>query len=204
MLEIINGKLTFINIQNADFNLCVDFLRPDFLKRLRELGKKNLLLKAIGDKGNNILNITDATAGLGRDAFLIAHRGHHVTLIERDATIHALLSDGLQRAKQQFPDTVARMQLLHQDSLLTLPDNDIIYLDPMFPERKKSALVKKDMQTMQQILGHQADILPLLKMAITRAQQRVVLKRPKLAKVLLKPHFQLHSKTHRFDIYQHL
>lgn len=202
MLKILNNILTFIDIENPHLNLCVNFLTPRFFLRIEQTGKKTLLIKAIGDKGSGKkLKIIDATAGLGRDAFLIAHRGHQVTLIEKDKTVHALLEDGLKRAQHKFPETVARMHLIHADSLKNLCAADAIYLDPMFPERKKSALVKKDMQAMQKILGHQNNIEMLLQAALNSKATRVVLKRPKLSETLLKPDFQLHSKTYRFDVY---
>ncbi|PIQ42970.1 MAG: hypothetical protein COV52_09325 [Gammaproteobacteria bacterium CG11_big_fil_rev_8_21_14_0_20_46_22] len=183
-------------------NLHIDFLSPAFHKRLRETGQKSPLFKAIGNDKH--ISVLDMTAGLGRDTFLLAHRGHRVTAVEQSAELFALLSDALKRAEARYPETLSRITLLHGDSLgliQTLPAHDIVYCDPMFPERKKSALVKKDMQIMQQLLGHGDNAEALLAAALSHAQKRTVLKRPKLSDILGKPSFSQTSKTHRFDVY---
>jgi len=173
--------------------------------------KKESIAKAIGIKGQTVPNVLDATAGLGRDAFILASFGCKVDMIERSATVAALLADGLERAnsngllKQWLPE---RMKLFHGASLQLLKDwqgdqPDVVYLDPMFPHRKKSALVKKEMRLFQQFLGPDEDADALLEPALTLAKQRVVVKRPDTAPHLndCEPNMAIKGKKLRFDVY---
>jgi len=193
---------TGLTLQSDGHTIQVDFLAPSFQKRLKQTGKKSNFFKAIGNKGP--YQIIDMTGGLGRDAFLLAHRGDTVTIIEQSPVVFALLEDGLNRAREAYPDTYARLNLHYGNSLILLkqlPMPDIVYCDPMFPERKKSALVKKDMQSLQTLLGHDDNAEMLLEEAVKFAKKYVVLKRPKLAPVLKNPLRQYHGKTMRFDVY---
>lgn len=180
-------------------------------RRLHGGGKKEAIAKAVGLKGKQQLHVLDATAGLGRDAFVLASLGCTVDLIERSAVVAALLDDGLRRAA--IHDTLKtwlpqRMRLHHgpanilmQDGSISAPD--VIYLDPMFPHRKKSAMVKKEMRLFQQMLGPDEDADGLLAPALALATQRVVVKRPDSAPWLKskKPNMAITSKKHRFDVY---
>lgn len=143
----------------------------------RKQQKKELLVRAVEGKGGNggaSLNIIDATGGLGRDSFLLAAAGHRVCIFEREPVIAALLADGLARAAVH-PETAAicaRIRLMVGDAVPALEAAgiqkigageagedcvdceegegvDAVYLDPMFPERRKSALVKKELQLLQ-------------------------------------------------------
>ena len=80
---------------------------------------------------------------------------------------------------------------------------DVVYLDPMFPERKKSAKVKKQMQAFHAIVGTDADADGLLALALNVATYRVVVKRPAGANYLAekKPSYSLEGKSTRYDIY---
>ena len=78
---------------------------------------------------------------------------------------------------------------------------DVIYIDPMHPMRTKSALVKKEMQALQQIIGPDVDALDLLECAIKSVKQRVVVKWPQKAPALRPPDRSIEGKTVRFDIY---
>ena len=80
---------------------------------------------------------------------------------------------------------------------------DVVYLDPMFPHRKKSALVKKEMRVFQQLLGSDDDADSLLAPARELAGKRVVVKRPAYAEPLadVPPAMAITSKKHRFDVY---
>ncbi|MEN8215361.1 MAG: class I SAM-dependent methyltransferase [Pseudomonadota bacterium] len=169
-------------------------------------GRKQPLAKAIGLKDGT--TVLDATAGLGRDAFILAHLGCHVQMIERSPVVAALLYNGLQRAEQDAKIGTLikeRLQLIHhdaQDWLLQLSEQpDVIYLDPMYPHRKKSALVKKEMRLFRAIVGDDLDAPALLKVALACARRRVVVKRPKWAPSLEKPSFYIESENTRFDVY---
>ena len=155
-------------------------------------------------------SILDATAGLGGDAFVLAQLGCQLTLIERHPVIAALLADGLRRAAEHADTaaTVARMRLLNGDacSLLrqwteTVPQ--VIYLDPMFPHRDKSALVKKEMRLVRPLVGNDADAPELLAAALALASHRVVVKRPRKAPLIdgPAPSHALEGKSSRYDIY---
>lgn len=180
-------------------------------RRLHGGGRKEAIAKAIGLKGHHSLHVLDATAGLGRDAFVLASLGCKVDMIERSPVAAALLQDGLTRSAQQ-PDLAEwlpqAMQLHFGVSEQLLSDwhgetPDVVYLDPMFPHRKKSALVKKEMRFFQQLLGADEDADKLLEPALALASQRVVVKRPDAADFLAqrKPNMAITSKKHRFDVY---
>lgn len=188
----------------------IDFLCGKMLYRVKQAGlRKELLARAMGLKPSDYPRIIDATAGLGRDSFILASLGFQVTLMERSPILHALLQDALERARQDssLSPIIDRMQLLHKDAINALkqcsPPPHIIYLDPMFPERQKSASVKKDMAFMQHLLGKDEDANQLFEQALACACYRVVVKRPRLAGNLAerKPSFSLLGKSSRFDIY---
>lgn len=173
-------------------------------------GRGEAVAKAIGIKGDYLPRVIDGTAGLGRDAFVLAAIGCEVKLVERHPVVRALLEDGLQRAYQD-PEIGAfmqqRMQLLAVNSIAELAAQgqlaDAVYLDPMFPHKQKSALVKKEMRVFQQLVGADSDADALLTPARALARKRVVVKRPDYAPYLAqqKADFSLETKNHRFDIY---
>jgi len=171
--------------------------------------RKEILIRAMGLKSHTNPRIIDATAGLARDSFLIASLGFHIQLIERSPIIHALIRDAMERALQNFTlaPIVNRMELIQSDAIIWLKNlkekPDIIYLDPMFPERKKSALSKLDMRIFHDVVGNDLDADALLQTALACAMQRVVVKRPRLAKELsgIKPTYSLSGSSSRFDVY---
>ncbi len=173
-------------------------------------GRKQSLAKAVGLKHGATPTVLDVTAGLGRDAFIIADLGCHVKMVERSPVIAALLHNGLQRA-QQAPKTATlikeRLQLIYDDAQHYLSQQstqpDVIYLDPMYPHRNKSALIKKEMRILRAVVGDDLDAPCLLKAALVCAKQRVVVKRPKLAPTLDEtvPNFCIKSENTRFDVY---
>jgi Protein of unknown function (DUF548). len=173
-------------------------------------GRGEAIAKAVGVKGNYLPTVIDATAGLGRDAFVLASIGCQVTMFERHPVVAALLADGLDRAYQD--PTIGQLlqkhlHLIYNSSLLGLNSYqerpDVVYLDPMFPHRQKSALVKKEMRIFQQLVGSDLDAEELLEPARRLAKKRVVVKRPDYAPFLAnqKPTAEIKTKNHRFDIY---
>jgi 16S rRNA (guanine1516-N2)-methyltransferase len=190
----------------------IDFLSGGIRYRGEKAGLRNeLLARAMGMKPKDNPRIIDATAGLGRDSFILATLGFTLTLLERSPILYALLQDALNRAKRdpETATTISRMQLIEANAIdwlaaLPIPDRPhIIYLDPMFPERKKSASVKKEMAILHNVLGTDLDCAALLTVALTCATKRVVVKRPRLAPTIndQKPSFSLTGKHSRFDIY---
>ena len=173
-------------------------------------GRGEAIAKAVGVKGKYLPTVVDATAGLGRDAFVLASIGCQVTMFERHPVVAALLADGLDRAYQD--PTIGQLlqkqlRLIYNSSLhgLSLYQDkpDVVYLDPMFPHRQKSALVKKEMRIFQQLVGSDLDAEELLEPARRLAKKRVVVKRPDYAPFLAnqKPTAEIKTKNHRFDIY---
>lgn len=173
-------------------------------------GRGEAVAKAVGIKSSYLPEVVDATAGLGRDAFVLASLGCRVRMLERHPVVAALLDDGLQRGYQD-PEIGCwlqeRLQLIHASSLAELanltPRPDVVYLDPMFPHKQKSALVKKEMRVFQSLVGPDDDADGLLEPARKLARKRVVVKRPDYAPPLADvatPNAVV-TKGHRFDIY---
>ncbi|WP_339670849.1 class I SAM-dependent methyltransferase [Dasania marina] len=190
----------------------VDFTSGTAAHR-RNMGGGELIVKAMGGSKQNRPSVLDITAGLGRDSFVLASWGFTVQMLERSPIVASLLADGLRRAQHcedfDVQDIAGRMQLWQgeaQDYLVALSDEqlpDIIYMDPMFPPSKKSALVKKDMRVFHAIVGKEQDGSELLATARAKARHRVVVKRPKKSTYLAdqQPSFSLAGKAVRFDIY---
>ncbi len=190
--------------------LRVDFVSGAVGHRLRFGGGRGQdLPKAMGLRAGKTPAIVDATAGLGRDAFLLASLGAKVTLIERSAKMHALLHDGMVRATTQggiYAEIIARMTLLHGDAKELLPDltAEAILIDPMHPPRKNSALVKRELRQVREIVGTDEDAADLLRVALDSASKRVVLKWPAKADPIQGVRacsHQIIGKSTRYDVF---
>lgn len=179
-------------------------------------GRSEMIAKAVGLRNANQPSVIDATAGMGVDAFVLASLGCRVRMIERDSVVNALLGDGFERSSKYASEHDAglaaildRMQLIQGDSIERLQRikeaerPDVVYLDPMFPERKKSAAVKKEMQIFHKLIGTDEDADLLFEAAMDVASKRVVVKRPRIAPALdgPKPSHTLEGKRNRYDIY---
>ena len=189
-------------------SLWVDFTKPSFRRRYRQPGRELLVQAARIRKKANPLAI-DATAGLGRDGFLLAAAGFQVLMFERNPVVAALLRDGLDRAAAH-PETAAiaqRIELIPGDVRSCLQDGnitaDVISLDPMFPARIKSAKVKQELQLLQQLEGCDVDGEELLRLALRLQPRKIVVKRPLNGQPLLAiaPAYALRGKSVRFDVY---
>lgn len=191
----------------------VDFLegKADFRRRYGS-SRDEGVVRAVASKRNRTPTVLDATGGLGRDAFVLASHGCRVTLVERQPVIAALLADGLARAARDEKVgliVAERMQLLSGDSrtiMRHLPEAErpeVIYLDPMYPHRDKTALVKKEMLILRMLAGPDEDSAELLAAARACATRRVVVKRPAGAPPLagMAADQIQNSGSHRFDIY---
>jgi 16S rRNA (guanine1516-N2)-methyltransferase len=188
----------------------VDFAGGAVGYRFRRGGERgHPLVRAAGIKRDHMPSIVDATAGLGRDAFLLASAGADVTLIERSAEVHVLLKDALARAAMESPElaeVVGRMTLVHGDARHLLPElsPDVVIVDPMHPPRRNTALVKKEMRQLSSIVGADEDADELMRIALAAARERVVLKWPLRAAPLLeapKPSHQYAGKTVRYEVF---
>jgi len=207
-LTFVDGRLSLkVSEKSAVY---VDFVEGALAHRKKYGGgKSQLIAKAVGIKPKIKLSVLDVTAGLGRDAFVLASLGCDVIMCERSPIIHALLQDGLMRAQKETWFQALSLKLIQMDacdylSKITAENNpDVIYIDPMFPEKTKSALVKKEMRVLRDIVGDDLDSEKLLSAALSIAKKRVVVKRSKLAPTLSdkKPDVVYTGKSSRFDVY---
>ena len=191
----------------------VDFLAWELTRRTQgNRGRRELLAKAVGlGKANKVLRVLDATAGFGNDAYILASLGCEVTMLERSPIINVLLEDGLARLQQVSGLVAGRMKLVNLDAKvffqqLNVRDAssyDVVYLDPIYPLAKKSALNKRSMRVLRSIVGDDLDADALLAQALTVAR-RVVVKRAKHASPLnnMQPRMQISTgASSRYDVY---
>mgnify|MGYP000085451983 FL=1 len=176
-------------------------------------GRGQSIAKAVGINSTYTPTVLDATAGLGRDAFVLATLGCDVTLIERHPVVCLLLKSGLQCAQGdiEIEDIMARMKLVEGNSIELLENwialghaqPDIVYLDPMFPHTTASAEAKKEMKLFRTLVGADVDEDELWARADALARCRIVVKRPAKAPNLAgkTPSYVLAGKANRFDIY---
>ena len=183
-------------------------------RRLQGGGKGQDIAKAVGLHKISEPKVLDLTAGMGGDAFVLASLGTTVTMVERNPIVHALLKDALDRAKlkddAELQAILSRLSLIKENSMdyLNQLDEsdypDVIYLDPMFPSRSKSAQVKKEMQFFHEIVGADLDSTDVFLLALYKATKRIVVKRPRLADKIvetIQPAFQITGKSTRYDVY---
>ncbi|SEA32363.1 16S rRNA (guanine1516-N2)-methyltransferase [Lachnospiraceae bacterium NK3A20] len=196
--------------------LCGDgmMLREDFRDlwdRVRP-GKweHELLAKAAKRKGRvEGLRAIDCTAGLGEDSLILAAAGFTVELYEQDHVIAALLADAIRRGleDENLAPIVARMHLHEGDSIAALsamtPEEapDVIYLDPMFPQRRKSALIGKKFQLLHHLEAPEQDEETMLEAVIALRPHKIVIKRPLKGPFLAgrKPQYSMKGKAIRYD-----
>ena len=189
-------------------------LRGDFsrmLPRLRPANlNKELLVRAARIRGaEGPLSAIDATAGLGEDSILLAAAGYRVTLCERDEVIAALLRDALEQAADdaRLAGIVARMTLVEGDAVETLERldaaPDLVFLDPMFPERRKRGATNKKLQLFQHLERPCENEDELMRAALAIHPRKVVVKRPLKGPYLagMKPSSSLAGKVVRYDVY---
>ena len=187
-------------------------VKADFASIARSHGRGHLtrrqpLVRAIGRRP---LTVVDATAGLGRDAALLAVLGYDVTAVERSPVVAALLKDGLERANADATVAAAlggRLRVVVGDARDVLAGMaeppDVVYVDPMFPpKRKTSALAKKGIRLVRRIVGDDADAADLVRVARARAGRRVVVKLPSQADPVMEGlSTSIEGKLVRYDVY---
>ncbi len=194
-------------------------------RRARQGGE--LLWRATGAARPEPPLIIDATAGLCRDAFLLASAGAQVIALEREPLLYQLCAQALERDESP---AASRVELHQRDALETLsalgaghPPPElasrassgraygVVYLDPMFPSREKSAAVSREAQVLR-ALTHQPEQSEaqraseerlLLELALSVAYFRVVVKRPIKAAPLpgRPPSAAIKGRAIRYDIY---
>jgi 16S rRNA (guanine1516-N2)-methyltransferase len=212
---VLNLAPTHLEIRDFEQNAAIhiDFITGTLAHRRQFGGGKNQpLARAIGIKPGSIPRVLDATAGLAKDAFVLATLGVPVIMLERSPFVAALIADAIHRAADDeafSPLLQNGFELINVNAIDYLsgltPENkpEVIYLDPMYPEKQKTALVKKNMRILQKLLGGDTDSEYLLSVARHKAFRRVVVKRPKTAGPIadMKPAFAIASKNTRYDVY---
>ena len=191
---------------SGDFSRLLPRVRPQNLHR-------ELLVRAARVRGVASPAAVDATAGLGEDSFLLAAAGFRVTMYERDEVVATLLADALRRAAadERLAPIAARMELHTGDAvegLLRLAAAgadvpDVVYLDPMFPAKRKDAATNKKLQllrTLEQPCSEE-EAEALLRAAITAGPRKVVVKRPLKGPHLagVRPSHSVAGKVVRYD-----
>lgn len=195
--------------------LAIDFVGGKLGHRRQFGGGRNQdICRAVGLNRNADISIGDATAGLGRDAFVMALQGATVSAHEKNPVLASMLSWSLAQARgvageekdQPLEEALNRLCFLEKDSSSELlPQSfDVIYMDPMFPDRDKSAKVKKEMQILHQLLSEdEGNEETLFDSCWSAASARLVVKRPIKAPMFAQrePHHQIRGKTVRYDVY---
>lgn len=202
----------------SDKTLTIQDLKIDFLhdqlhyQRKSHRGKQELIAKALGS-AKGIKRVIDLTCGLAEDAFFLAQIGFFVTAVERCEPIYRILEAALQVARLQDPENLAlsRFQLRFSDSADFLKSTEFVnmekagmalYLDPMFPEKKKTALPRKEMQIFRSVVGQDLDASDLFQEALKSGVGRIVVKRPMKAEPLAPGVIHtFEGKTVRYDLY---
>ena len=210
----LNPESFYINEQglswvDIDLNqLSINFLSDKLLWRYQNLNKaQEPLLRAISWKANQSLTIWDLTAGLGRDSALLSASGCKVLMFERNLILQILLRYALLKA--QHANLLPQLNLHCEDAFLALPQltqhglPDLAYMDPMYPERNKSSLVKQDLRIVKKLVGNDEDAAQLLQLALKYGIPKVIVKRPKGAEYLgnIQPHHNIQAPNTRFDVY---
>lgn len=198
----------------GDFERMMDRVRPgrwehELLAKAARFKRKEP--DRIGGGLPEALRALDATAGMGEDALILAAAGFEVDLAERDPVIHLLLEDAIARAGGNaniyLRELAARMRPVEGDSIRRMReampgDWDLIYLDPMFPERRKSGLVKKKFQLIHRLERPATDEEELLAAALAARPRKIVIKRPRKGPDLAgeKPSYRILGKAIRYDV----
>ncbi|MBQ3265138.1 MAG: class I SAM-dependent methyltransferase [Ruminococcus sp.] len=183
----------------------------DFTQMLRRISggrlSHEMLVRIVKTRSERPIAF-DAAAGMGEDALLLAAAGYTVYLFEQDAVIAALLRDAIHRAKRRsdLKEIVGRMILTEGNSIelmQTVPEQpEIIYLDPMFPARRKSGLINKKLQLIQKLEQPCAQEQELLEAALALHPKKIVIKRPLNGVYLAgrKPSYTVKGKAIRYDV----
>lgn len=203
-LERIDGALYLI-VPGFD-PICADFSEKVWKPR-HYRSQHQGLIKACKPKPG--MHILDATAGFGRDGMILASFGAKVTMLERHPMMFAILEDAWERNSKE--ENRLAIEVLHADAIAYIRScpvehrPSVIYLDPMHPERTKTALVKKNRQVLQSLIGPTEDVLVLLEAALAckpeERHHKVVLKWPRYAPSPLPSHGVIVEKNICFHMW---
>jgi len=174
----------------------------DVERRVAE-GRRSALARACGAAPG--VSVLDAMAGVGLDGLVLACLGCDVTLVESSDLVFAVLSDGADRVRTAFEPS-GSVSCVHGDALAWLDGArqwDVVYLDPMFPERNKRALPRLRMQLLAEAADHRSvPLAALVERARRVARDRVVLKRRATDPAAVAPDWQIRAHRVRFDVFR--
>lgn len=209
-LEMKDGRLTLVHSLGE---LALDFFEDSRYQRRGHRGKSELIAKALGSQ-RGVKQVFDATLGLAEDAIFLSQLGFDVTGCERSSWIYLLLKDAQRRARLQKSDFAlqvlfgsAQSYFVEMQAVDFAKRPAMIFVDPMFPEKRKTALPRKEMQIFRDVVGEDEDASTLLEGALKTAREGVVAKRPLKAPALQPVSGKAHvthsfeGKTVRYDLY---
>lgn len=202
-------------IQHELGKLRPDFLAdPNYLRPIKK-GKEELIAKALGiQKGFD--QVWDLTAGLLEDSIFLARLGFKVMALERNKTIFEVMNSSLKGSLKKIENNIGdsnRFRYLHNINLTCAdsiefvsknicPAGCSIYIDPMFPDKKKTALPRKEMRIFKEIVGADVDGLELLQISLQSGCKRIIVKRPIKAPPLIeKVNHSFKGTSIRYDLY---
>ena len=205
-LEFSQGKLFYhsadLGLMSFDWEELMAYHQRQNYALSREPLAKAIGIKGRNDDSQNKLLVWDTTCGTGKDTVLLSHFGTCLVSFERHPAVYLLLKDALRR----FPislDLKFGDARDHSFDEVTRPD--VIYYDPMYPtpEKKKSALPRKEMRIFKAMVGDDSDCFDFLEWALKTAKQRVVVKRPLDAEpIKANPTASYEGKSTRYDMYK--
>ena len=194
-------------LERGELSMCGDYSKS--VKRLKQSNlEREILVKAIRIKNSTSpIKVVDATAGLGEDSLLLAAAGFRVDMYEYNNVIAALLFDTLRSSKSvhELSPAIENMRIINSDSVVAMQNMndspDVILLDPMFPARTKSSLIKKKFQLLQELESPCSNEEELLNAAIAAHPKKIVIKRPAKGPYLggRKPDYSIDGKAIRYD-----
>ncbi len=189
---------------STKLSLTLDFRQGNYRHRQQAIGKEPLL-NAVKIQKKLPKTLIDATPGVMKDSFMLASRGIEIIAIERNPLLYIMVKKALSHFNTDTDKVSIDYHFGDAKALLANFHADIIYLDPMYPPKRKSAQVKKEMQILHQVIGADSDSDELFHVA-KQQHTRLVVKRPSYATPIAdsKPSFSYATDKRgatRFDIY---
>jgi len=190
-------------LDKQQHSIDIDWNTVEFKQRAKGSRGADPLVKLC--LASHAATVLDLTAGWGRDAMVMAHAGARVLMLEQHPYMVILLKQAhekladhalYQRTSVIWVEAKEYLRSLHSSEL-----PDIIYFDPMHPTRQKTALVKKNLQLLQELVAPNHDVIECIQLALASCKKRVIVKWPQKLKPLLAPNYSVDGKTIRFDVY---